>query len=79
MSLIFSFSSIIVGTFLIIYFIINIFYEFLAGENHENLTLSQILNEGVSKEYTWVIRLTINCIGYSGSTLIQFFSFNNSD
>lgn len=55
---------IIAGTFLIIYFIVNIFYDFLAEENPQSLTLSQ-LAEGVSKEYTWALRLTINCIGYS--------------
>lgn len=59
------FSSIIIGTFLIIYFVINIFYDLLAGDNRQNLSLSQ-LSEGVSKEYTWALRLTINCIGYSG-------------
>lgn len=53
-----------IGTFLIIYFVISILTEFLAGENPQNLTLSQ-LAEGVSKEYTWALRLTINCIGYS--------------
>ncbi|KAG5679666.1 hypothetical protein PVAND_009221 [Polypedilum vanderplanki] len=56
--------SIVLSTFLIIYFVINILYELLAGENRQNLTLSQ-LTEGVSKEYTWMLRLTINCIGYS--------------
>lgn len=52
------------GTFLIVYFIVNIFYDILAGENASGLTLSQ-LAEGVSKEYEWLLRLTINCIGYS--------------
>lgn len=46
------------------YFVINIFYDFLVGDDTRNLTLSQ-LAEGVSKEYAWFLRLTINCIGYS--------------
>jgi hypothetical protein len=54
----------VAGTFLIVYFIVNIFYDLLAGDNPRDLTLSQ-LAEGVSKEYTWALRLTINCIGYS--------------
>ncbi|CRK97715.1 CLUMA_CG011095, isoform A [Clunio marinus] len=55
---------IIIGTFIIVYFITNILVEFLAADNPRNLTLSQ-LAEGVSKEYTWALRLIINCIGYS--------------
>jgi hypothetical protein len=60
----FTHRCIVSGTFLAVYLIINIFYDFLAGENPSNLSLSQ-LAEGVSKEYTWALRLTINCIGYS--------------
>ena len=49
----------------------------MAGENNQNLTLSQ-LTEGVSKEYTWVLRITINCIGYSGISTLIHISFGNS-
>lgn len=55
---------IILGVFLVIYFTTNILESILVGENPSNLTLSQ-LAEGVSKEYTWALQLTINCIGYS--------------
>lgn len=64
MSHLFFCSGIIIGTFLVVYFVINIFYDFLAGDNPRNLSLSQ-LSEGVSKEYSWLLHLTINCIGYS--------------
>jgi hypothetical protein len=65
---------IIAGTFLIVYFIVNIFYDFLVGENPSGLTLSQ-LAEAVSKEYSWLLRLTINCIGYSAVVVPGFLIF----
>lgn len=55
---------IVLGTLLAVYFSVNIFYSLLAGENPQKLSLSELV-EGVSKEYTWALRLIINCIGYS--------------
>lgn len=65
---------IILGVFLVIYFTISILTNILVGENSSNLTLSQ-LAEGFSKEYTWALQLTINCIGYSALLVPGFFIF----
>lgn len=55
---------IVLGTLLIVSFVTTILKESLVGENQQNLTLSQLAEE-VSKEYSWAIKLSINCIGYS--------------
>lgn len=52
------------GTFLSVNFVTSIIKELLAGPN-KDVSLSKMLESSINKEYSWFIRLVINCIGYA--------------